>query len=261
MVGGDRLGDVLQQHRLAGARRRNDQRALALADRRDDIDHPHRHVLAGRVVDLELQPLVGIERGQVVEMHLVTRLLRILEVDCVAFQQREIAFALFRAANHPFDRVAGAQAEAADLRGRNINVVRPGEIVGVRRAQEAESVLEDFDHPLADDLDFARRQLLEDGEHQLLLAHDRGVLDLVLFGEGKQFGGGFFLQVLEFDFPHWEDPRRVRRGLRRVGRENRGEAGIRFGRRRRDRDDRRADGNAREGEGLRLAGFDESFNG
>ena len=40
MVGGDRLRDVLQQHRLAGARRRDDQRALAFADRRDDVDDP-----------------------------------------------------------------------------------------------------------------------------------------------------------------------------------------------------------------------------
>ena len=34
VVGGDAVGDVLQQHRLAGARRRDDQAALALADRR-----------------------------------------------------------------------------------------------------------------------------------------------------------------------------------------------------------------------------------
>ena len=40
MIGGDRLGDVLQEHRLAGARRRDDQGALALADRRNDIDDP-----------------------------------------------------------------------------------------------------------------------------------------------------------------------------------------------------------------------------
>src|SRR3546814_17666038 len=38
MVVGDRLGDVLEHHRLADARRRDDQRALALALRADDID-------------------------------------------------------------------------------------------------------------------------------------------------------------------------------------------------------------------------------
>jgi hypothetical protein len=37
MIGGDRVGDVLQQHGLAGARRRDDQAALALADRRQQV--------------------------------------------------------------------------------------------------------------------------------------------------------------------------------------------------------------------------------
>jgi hypothetical protein len=32
------MGDVLEEHGLAGARRRHDQRALALADRGDDVD-------------------------------------------------------------------------------------------------------------------------------------------------------------------------------------------------------------------------------
>ena len=202
VIGGDRLGDVLQEHGLAGARRRDDQRALALADRRDDVDDARRHVLAGRVLDLELQPLVRIERRQIVEMDLVPRLLRVLEIDRVALQQREIALALLRAANHAFDRVAGAQAEPPDLGRRNIDVVGAGEVVGVGRAQEGEAVLQDLDDALADDLDVDARQLLEDGEHQLLLAHGRGVLDLVLLGEREEFGRRFLLQVLEFDFPH-----------------------------------------------------------
>ena len=45
MVGRDRVGDVLQEHGLAGARRRDDQAALALADRRDDVDDARREVL------------------------------------------------------------------------------------------------------------------------------------------------------------------------------------------------------------------------
>ena len=202
MVGRDRLGDVLQQHGLAGARRRHDQGALALADRRHHVDDAGREILAGRVLDLELQALVGIERRQVVEMDLVPDLLGILEIDRVDLEQGEIALAFLRAADQALDRVAGAQAEAADLRGRDVDVVRAGEVVGVGRAQEAEAVLQHLDDAFADDLDLAARQLLEDGEHQLLLAHDRGVLDLMLFGEGQQFGRRLFFEVLEFDFPH-----------------------------------------------------------
>ncbi len=160
MVGGDRLRDVLQEHRLAGAGRRDDQGALALADRRDDVDDAGGKVLLGRIFDLELQPLVGIERRQIVEMDLVADLLRVLEIDRIDLEQREIALALFGAADQTLDRVAGAQAEAADLRGRDIDVVGTGEIIGVGRTQEAETVLQHFDHALADDLDVAAGELL-----------------------------------------------------------------------------------------------------
>ena len=81
MIGGDRVRDVLQQHRLAGARRRHDQRALALADRRHDVDDARREILLGRILVLHLQPLVGIERRQVVEIDLVAGLLGVLEID------------------------------------------------------------------------------------------------------------------------------------------------------------------------------------
>ena len=90
-----------------------------------------------------------------------------------------------------FDGVAGAQAEAADLGGRDVDVVGAGEVVRFRRAQEAESVRQHFDDALADDVDFLRGELLEDGEHQLLLAQGAGVLDLVLFREGEEIGRGF----------------------------------------------------------------------
>ena len=45
-------------------------------------------------------------------------------------------------------------------------------------------------------------ELLQDGEHQLLLAHGAGVLDLQLLGKGEKLGGDLGLEVLEFHFPH-----------------------------------------------------------
>ena len=44
MIVGDRSGDLLQQRRLAGARRRDDQAALPLADRGQEIDDPRRQL-------------------------------------------------------------------------------------------------------------------------------------------------------------------------------------------------------------------------
>ena len=66
---------------LPVARRRDDQGALALALRRDDVDHPRRLVLDGRIGAVERQLLVGIERRQIVEIDAVANRFGIVEVD------------------------------------------------------------------------------------------------------------------------------------------------------------------------------------
>ncbi len=162
MVGGDRMRDVLQQHGLAGARRRHDQGALALADRRHDVDDAGREILRGRILVLHVEPFIRIKRRQIVEIDLVAGLFRVLEVDRVDLEQGEVALALLRAADMAVEGVAGPQAEAADLRGRYVDVVRSRQIVRFRRAQKAEAVGENFDDAFADDVGLAHRQLLED---------------------------------------------------------------------------------------------------
>src|SRR5215471_13392379 len=123
------MRDILQQYGLAGARRRNDQRPLSFADWCDDVDNTRREVLLGRILVFHLEPLIGVERCQVVEIDLVTGLLRIFEIDRIDLEQGEIALSFFRRANMSLDGVAGTQAETANLAWRNINVVWPGKIV------------------------------------------------------------------------------------------------------------------------------------
>src|SRR3546814_9049333 len=94
MIVGDRLGDVLEQHGLAGARRRDDQRALALALRADEVDHPRRLVLHRRVERVERELLVRIERGKIVEIDAVADDFGIVEIDRRKLGQREIALAV-----------------------------------------------------------------------------------------------------------------------------------------------------------------------
>ena len=64
MILRDRVGDLLEENRLAGARRRDDQPALAFADRRDEIHDAHAEVA---VLRLETQAALGIARTQIVE--------------------------------------------------------------------------------------------------------------------------------------------------------------------------------------------------
>ena len=60
VVGGDGVGDGLQQHGLAGARRRDDQAALALADGGEQIHDAAGDVLAD---GLHLDALLRVERA------------------------------------------------------------------------------------------------------------------------------------------------------------------------------------------------------
>ena len=157
------------------------------------------------IFDLEFQPLVGIKRRQIVEMNLVADFFRVLEIDRIDLEQREIPLAFLGTADQAFHRIARAQAEPANLGRRYINIVGSSQIIGVGRPQEAEAVLQHLDDAFADDLDVAARQLLENRKHQLLLAHDRSVLDFMFLREGEQFGRRLELQVLQFDFLHWDE--------------------------------------------------------
>jgi hypothetical protein len=71
------------------------------------------------------------------------------------------------------------QVEAADLRGADVDVVGAREVGGVRGAQEAEAVGQDFQRAVAEDRFALLRLALEQREDQVLLAHAAGVLDLV----------------------------------------------------------------------------------
>ena len=135
-------------------------------------------------------------------MYFVPGVFRLLEIDGVAFEEREIAFAFLGAANLALDGVAGSEAQAPNLRRRHIDIVWSWKVISVSRSEEREPVLQYFNDAFPDYFDLSVRKLLQDREHELLLAHYGGVLDLVFFSKRQQFCRGFFLQVFKLDFPH-----------------------------------------------------------
>ena len=159
----------------------------------DDIDHPRREILAGWILNFEPQTLIGIERRQVVEVDLMPGLFGVLEVDPVAFKQREIPLPFLGASDDAFDRIASSEPQPPDLRRGHVDVVWTRKIIGVSRSQEGKSVLQDFDHAFADNLHVDAGKLLQDCEHQLLLAHDRRVFDVVLLGKRQKLCWRFLL--------------------------------------------------------------------
>ena len=191
VIGGKRVSDVLQHHGLAGLGRRDDQAALSLADRRDQVNHARGQVFAGGIVAFEAEALLRMERGEVLEQDLVLGLFRVLEIDFVDLEQGEVAFAFLRRADRAAHGVAGAQVETADLRGADVDVVRAGEVRGIGGAQKAEAVLQDLHHAFAHDVFTLLGLGLEDGEDQILLAQAGAAFH---FEGGRHFGefsGGF----------------------------------------------------------------------
>src|SRR6202021_3682738 len=134
--------DVLQQHGLAGLRRRDDETALALADGSDQIDRTGRQVLGRSVAPLELQALGGMQRRQVLEQHLAARTLRRIKINFADLEQREITLAVLRRTYQSGYGIAGTQIEAANLAGRHINVVGAREVARIGRTWEPHACVE-----------------------------------------------------------------------------------------------------------------------
>src|SRR6266568_5145508 len=138
VVGADRVGDLLHEGRLASLWRRHDQATLPLADRGHDVHDP-RGDLRRRV--LEPEPLVGVQRGEVLEVLAVAGDLGLHAVDLVDPHERRVLLGVTGQLDRAFDLVAAAQARAPDHRQRHVDVVGarqvavdPQEAVAVLRA-------------------------------------------------------------------------------------------------------------------------------
>ena len=137
VVGGNRVGDLLQKHGFAGEGRRHDQPALSLADRREQIENARGHVL---LVVLELKAIGWMQGGQILEDRLLLRHFRIIEIDSLYPQQREILLVILRRADLTRNGIPRAQAEAFYLRVGHVDIVGTGQVVVARRAQEAKAL-------------------------------------------------------------------------------------------------------------------------
>ena len=150
MIFHDRIGDVLEQRRLAGARRRDDQAALAFAERRHQIHDPRR-VTIGH--GLELDPLVRIDRGQLFEGPKVLILGRLVVVDLEQTGQLRAAIA---AAGLAVDPHPVAELKAPHDFRRDENILRCLDEVAFCVAQEAKALAGNLDDAFAE-LRFAGR--------------------------------------------------------------------------------------------------------
>ena len=144
VISRDGVRDGLHQNRLTGLGAGNDQTALALADRGDDVDQAPRHVLFAAHIAFQTQRFGREKRREIFKEHAVLELLGRKTVHRIDFYEREVAFVVLGRADFAFDRVTGVKVEAADLRGRNVDVVRACQVARIRAAQKAETIGQNF---------------------------------------------------------------------------------------------------------------------
>ena len=166
VVGEDRVGQRLEERRLAGPRGGDDQAALPLAQRREHVHHAAGQVVLGR---LEPQLLHRVERREVLEEDPLARLVGVVVVDRLDLDQREVPLVLLRVADLPRDRVPGEEREAVDLRRGDVDVVGAGEVAVLGGAEEAVALRQDLERSFGEDEPLALRLGAQDLEDQVLL--------------------------------------------------------------------------------------------
>ena len=135
------------------------------------------------------------QRRQLVEGDLGRQQVGVLVVDRLDAQQGEIALVLLRRADLARNGRPRLQAEAANLAGRDVDVVGAGKIMVVGTAEEAEPVGQDLQRPLAVHQPVELHPLLQNPEDQVLLL-DAGVVgEVFLAGLLDQFGHRHPLQL------------------------------------------------------------------
>src|SRR3546814_17151657 len=96
MIIRDRLGNVLKKDGFTRTGRRNDQRALALALRRNNINDARRLVLPRGIKGIEAYFLVRRQVSQVVEIYTMPIGVRLSEIHCRNFCVRKLALTFIR---------------------------------------------------------------------------------------------------------------------------------------------------------------------
>jgi hypothetical protein len=196
MVLGDGVGDFLEEDGFAGARGGDDQHALALADGGDQIDDAH--VDFGGA-GLEEEALVGVERGEILEVDLLGEEGGFFKVDGLHAEEGEVFFVFLGWTDLAGDDAAGLEAKAANLGGADVDVVGAGEVVVLRRAKEAEAVGEDFEDALADHEAVVLNAFFEDLEDEVLFFETDVIFDAFFFADLVEFLDAHALKIDEVE--------------------------------------------------------------
>ena len=144
MIFRDRIGDVMQQCRLAGARRSDNQTALAHAQRRHQIHDPRGVTIRRR---LQLDPFVRIDRRQFFKRAQTLIFRRLFTIDleqlvnCGPRLPRRVS---------PLIHMPSRKAKRRTISGRDKNILWRLDKIAFRIAQKTEAFAGNFDDAFAE---------------------------------------------------------------------------------------------------------------
>ncbi len=192
MIDRDSLSDRLDDRGLSGLRRGDDQAALTLSNRGDQVDDPGGNILWRR---LHSDALIREERGQRLKVATSLILRRGGAVAIIALdpEHAPVLFAFLRRANQAIDSVARFESKPLDLRLADIDVLRRREVVV--SPQKSPSVVKDFE-------DAATIKSIGVGLFEQPFDHRVSVqvqIDFGLFGLFGQFRGRHLIVVVKVD--------------------------------------------------------------
>ena len=220
----DGVGHLLEEHRLADARRRDDESALSEPDRRKEVDDARRELLGVGLEDDAPRRERGREVLEVDDARCDGRLLPVHGRD-VAEAEEPVAVA--RVADRPLDDVAGPERMAADLLLGDEDVLRAREKVVLRGAQKAVSFADNLKAARGEHRAAVREIPADSGEDKFVLAvgaeflgvcPGHHALDDLRRGPGLDVGKPVLGEI--------GIPVGVRRGLRLLGVRLRRERGV-----------------------------------
>ena len=137
------------------------------------------------------------ERGEVLKISGIGDALRVLTIDRLDAEQREVSLRLLGRADLSLHHVAVSQAEPANLAGADVDVVGAWEVVVLRAAEEPEPVGKDFQYAFAVHQAVLANPAAQDLEDQVLLLKPDVILNAFLTSDLVQTMDIHRLQILD----------------------------------------------------------------
>src|SRR5258708_5000547 len=141
----------------------------------------------------EGEPFIREDRGQILKGRPASRLLRIQTIDCLYFQQTEMALRLTGRAHVSDHEVSRAKIKATELCLGDIYILIADPIV--RGAQESDALAHDLEDPTAELDPFLLRFCLADLQDEGFLLQPIEIWDTRIFGKLAQFCQRFVFKL------------------------------------------------------------------